>query len=117
MKSLTVQRIECNNSLFDHYLKRALFWDDSKQFGPNGLTKKDIDDLTKAYGLYSGDRFVGFSLVKFDSMGNVVAFQSVVDSLKNQNMHLSTYLDDYIESMAATGMLDDDISVKKMKRS
>lgn len=117
MKSLTIQRIECSNSLFDHYLKRALFWDESKTFGPNGLTKKDIDDETKAYGLYSDDRFVGLSLVKFDSMGNVLTFKSVVDSLKNRDSELSTYLDQYIENISDIEMTDSNVMVKKMKRS
>lgn len=118
METLTVQKIESSNSLFDHYLKRALFWDESKEFAPNGLTKKDFDKETEAYGLYDDDCFVGFSLVKFDANGNVVTLKYVVDGLRNNNQQLSAYLDNYMENVVEgqNQALDSSPYVKKMKR-
>ena len=118
MKTLTVQKIESSNSLFDHYLKRALFWDESKEFAPDGLTKKDFDNNTEAYGLYGDDCFVGFSLVKFDNNGNIVAFKHVVDDIKDSNQQLSEYLDKYMNNIVEEQNKSSNSNkmIKKMKR-
>ena len=118
METLTVQKIDSSNSLFDHYLKRALFWDESKEFAPNGLTKKDFDKGTEAYGLYDDDCFVGFSLVKFDNNGNIVTSKNIVDGLRNKGQKLTIFLDNYMDSIfkGQTKTLDSNSYVKKMKR-
>ena len=115
MDSLTLRQIDSNNSLFEQYLKRALYWDESKQF-TNGLSRSDFNDSTKAYGLYGDDHYVGFSLVKFDENGNVVSFKSVVDSLKNNNSQLSEFLDQYISSIDGETTTISKTFVKKIGR-
>ena len=118
METLTIQKIEFSNLLFEQYLKRALSWDESREFAPNGLTKKDFDDETKAYGLYSEDYFVGFSLVKTDSRGNVVSFKRVVDSLKNKDQQLSEYIDKNMKTVAEEEIVKNNQQyVKKMRRN
>lgn len=118
METLTVQKIDSSNSLFDHYLKRVLFWDESKEFAPDGLTKKDFDKKTEAYGLYDDDYFVGFSLVKFDNNGNIISSKNIVDSLRNNGQKLAIFLDEYMNSIFKnqSKALDSNSYVKKMKR-
>ena len=45
MDSLTLRQIDSNNSLFEQYLKRALYWDESKLFA-DGLARDDFNDST-----------------------------------------------------------------------
>lgn len=85
MQNLQVKEINRSNFLFDHYLKSSLSWDQNKEFAPDGLSKRDFDDNTIAYGLYGDDVFVGLSIIRFDEYGKVVDFRSIVDDFSDKD--------------------------------
>ena len=115
METLTIQKIENDNFLLNRYLKRAISWDQTKEFAPDGINAGDLTDLMAAYGLYDEDRFIGLSLVTFDSNGNITSLKSVVNNIGDVTER-TEYLEHYISNIETKTGSQSNGYVKKMKR-